>query len=73
MESFNGTYCLFDVPVVKVDQEQMLLSLVLEKKGNDGYLTGASGQAPSNINLEELSIWSDCWWESLPSLLNHHT
>ena len=41
---------------------------MLDKEGNDGYWTGSSGRAPSNSNLEELTIWFDCWRESLPSL-----
>ena len=41
---------------------------MLNKKGDDGYWTVASGRALSNNDLEELTISFDCWRESVPSL-----
>ena len=68
MKFFNGTYRLFDVPVVKVEQDLVLVLLMLDKKDIDGCRTGVSGQVPSNNDLKELTIWFDCLRESIPSL-----
>ena len=70
MESFNGTYRLFDIPVVKVEQELSARITSAGQKSSDEYeyCTGVSVGTQSNNDLVELTIWFDCWRESLPSL-----